>query len=207
MGELNSRQWALYNFLKNNPDKVFKQIEIAFALSEFYPYEYNSINGIPFHDSHARLVMTKDIQVINNSDVIQKIIISNSKGVKLANKEEFERYIKCEYAAVFRKLARTRNKARKGGLDAQMKITFGWERNTVEAFTDNINRLKAARLAKGLKQSDVCKRMKEHDRAFDKSLLSKIENGVCSPTFKQLTKLAEIYAVQPFELLQTDLYY
>jgi hypothetical protein len=193
--------------LKNNPDKVFKQIEIAFALSEFYPYEYDSINGIPFHDSHARLIMTKDIQVINNSDVIQKIIISNSKGVKLANKEEFERYIKREFAAVFRKLARTRNKAKKGGLDGQMKITFGRERNTVEAFTDGINCLKAARLNKGLKQSDVCDIMKRYDIAFDKSLLSKMENGVCLPTYYQLTKLAEIYGVQPFELLKVDLYY
>jgi hypothetical protein len=72
------------------------------------------------------------------------------------------------------------------------------------SFTNN---LRVVRESKGLKQAQVCKLMKKHDRAFDKSLLSKMENGVCLPTYSQLTKLAEIYAVKPFELLKADLYY
>lgn len=69
------------------------------------------------------------------------------------------------------------------------------------------NNLRVIRESKGLKQSQVCAAMKRYDRAFDKSLLSKMENGVCLPTYYQISKLAEIYGVQPFELLQADLYY
>lgn len=69
------------------------------------------------------------------------------------------------------------------------------------------NNMRVIRESKGLKQSDVCERMQQHDKAFDKSLLSKMENGVCLPTYFQLSKIAEIYAVQPFELLKVDLYY
>lgn len=69
------------------------------------------------------------------------------------------------------------------------------------------NNLRVVRESIGLKQCQVCDIMKRHDKAFDKSLLSKMENGVCLPTYYQLSKLAEIYAVQPFELLNADLYY
>lgn len=69
------------------------------------------------------------------------------------------------------------------------------------------NNLRVIRESIGLKQCQVCDVMKQYDRAFDKSLLSKMENGVCLPTYYQLSKLAEIYAVKPFELLQADLYY
>lgn len=70
-----------------------------------------------------------------------------------------------------------------------------------------INNLRVIRESKGLKQNRVCAAMKQYDRAFDKSLLSKMENGVCLPTYYQLSKLAEIYAVEPTELLTADLYY
>jgi hypothetical protein len=69
------------------------------------------------------------------------------------------------------------------------------------------NNLRVIRESKGLKQGQVCAAMKRFDRYFDKSLLSKMENGVCLPTYYQLSKLAEIYAVEPFELLNADLYY
>lgn len=63
--------------------------------------------------------------------------------------------------------------------------------------TDDESEIKAyKRESKGLKQSQVCDIMKRFDHAFDKSLLSKMENGVCLPTFYQLSKLAEIYAVE-----------
>lgn len=69
------------------------------------------------------------------------------------------------------------------------------------------NNLRVIRESLGLKQTAVCKEMKNYDNAFDNSLLSKMENGVCLPTFFQLSKLAEIYGVQPLDLVNTDLYY
>ncbi len=70
-----------------------------------------------------------------------------------------------------------------------------------------VNNLRIVREAKGLKQSAVCKEMRKVDRAFDNSLLSKMENGICLPTFQQLLKLAEIYGVQPVDLINEELTY
>lgn len=66
------------------------------------------------------------------------------------------------------------------------------------------NNLRVYREAKGLKQDDVCKQMKQIDRAFDKSMLSKMENNVCLPTPFQTAKLAEIYGCTASELINAD---
>lgn len=68
------------------------------------------------------------------------------------------------------------------------------------------NNLRVYREAKGLKQVDVCKQMKQIDRAFDKSMLSKMENNVCLPTPFQASKLAEIYGCSASELVNMDFY-
>ena len=69
------------------------------------------------------------------------------------------------------------------------------------------NNLRVVRESKGLKQSEVCKQMKRFDRAFDKSMLSKMENGVCMPTPYQTILLSQIYGVEPLELIDSNLYY
>ncbi len=197
--ELNARQWALYNLLKNNPDKYLTQWEIAMELCEWFPQEFTWYS---FHDSAARHLLTKDIRAINKSDVIQKIIISNSRGVKIANREEFEKYINAEFSSIFRKLARTRQKAKKAGLDKQMRIVLGSERDTIEAFADSINRLKAARLNAGLKLADVARELAAAgEKGIDVSLLSKMENGYCRPTDSVLLKLAVLYGADARLLL------
>lgn len=197
--ELNARQWALYNLLKNNPDRYWTQIEIAYRLRDYYD---TSFYNDQFHDSPTRHLLTKDIRAINKSEVIQKIIISNSKGVKIANREEFEKYINAEFASIFRKLARTRQKAKKAGLDKQMRIVLGNERDTIEAFADSINRLKAARLNAGLKLADVARELcAAGEKGIDVSLLSKMENGYCMPTESVLLKLAVLYGADARFLL------
>ena len=132
MSELNARQWRLYNHLKENGDTWEKQREIARSLPDFYPIR----EGQPFHDSSGRLLMTKDIQEINKSDKIQKIIISSAQGVKLANKEEALRFISCKFSQVFDSLERVRKLERKAGLDGQLRLVFGREREIIKAFTD-----------------------------------------------------------------------
>lgn len=67
------------------------------------------------------------------------------------------------------------------------------------------NNLRAVREARGMMQKTVCEQMKQYDHAFDCSLLSKMENSVCLPTYAQTVKLAEIYGVEPSELVQVDL--
>jgi ribosome-binding protein aMBF1 (putative translation factor) len=197
--ELNARQWAVYNLLKNNPDRYFTQIDIVLRLKEWFSLDFSFDT---FHDSNARHTLTKDIRAINESEAIQKIIISNGKGVKIANSAEFEKYINAEFASIFRKLARTRQKAKKAGLDGQMRIVLGSERDTIEAFADSINRLKAARLNAGLKLADVARELcASGEKGIDVSLLSKMENGYCKPTESLLLKLAVLYGAEAHFLL------
>lgn len=197
--ELNPRQWALYRLLNNTPDTYWTQLELAYALRKYYD---TSFTDDQFHDSATRHQLTSDIRAINKSEVIQKIIISNRRGVKIANREEFEQYINAEFAAIFRKLARTRQKARKAGLDGQMRIVLGQERDTIDAFADSINRMKAARLNAGLKLADVVRELRlAGEKSVDVSLLSKMENGYCRPTDSLLLKLAALYGAEARFLL------
>lgn len=197
--ELNPRQWAVYNLLKNNPDRYMTQIEIVYGLREYYDTTFTDDQ---FHDSAARMQLTMDIRKINESERIQKVIISNRRGVKIASREEFEQYINAEFAAIFRKLARTRQKAKKAGLDGQMRIVLGNERDTIEAFADSINRLKAARLNAGMKLADVVRELRAAgEKGIDVSLLSKMENGYCRPTESVLLKLTALYGAEARFLL------
>lgn len=133
--ELTPTQWKLYNYLKEKGDVWTTQKEVAHALKDWYDVSLDDNN---FHDCKARLQMTVDIRKINESSVIQKVIISSSKGIKIANEEEFERYIKKEIMAAVRKLMRAKQKLKKGELNGQYKITFGKnERNIIEAFLEN----------------------------------------------------------------------
>ena len=133
MSELNARQWRLYDYLREHGDTWTKQREIARSLPDLYPIA----DGQQFHDSAARLLMTKDIREINKSDIIQKIIISSSQGVKLASKEEARGFIAGKYSAVFDSLERVRKLERKAGLDGQTRLIFGRERDIIQAFTDS----------------------------------------------------------------------
>lgn len=69
------------------------------------------------------------------------------------------------------------------------------------SFTNN---LKLIRKLRGMTQAGVCVRMCFFDKTFDVSMLSKLENGWALPTPVQLRALAEIYACEPFELVDIE---
>lgn len=212
MSELNSRQWALYNFLKDRGDVWTTQLEAA---AEIYTLSggkyYGEWNGEEktFHDSKARMRMTFDIRAINESSVIQKIILSTSNGIKIANAQEFDKYIRGEINAAVRKLLRAKQKAEKGKRDKQMRLVFNSERDTVKAFLDSDadfgKRLKQAREKRGLTAKKVVEALKAAGLHIDEPMLSKFENGYCVPTKRTLAKMGEIYGCEPFELIQGDL--
>lgn len=69
------------------------------------------------------------------------------------------------------------------------------------------NNLRPMRETAGLKQGEVCKLMNGGGFAsIDKPLLSKMENGVCLPTFAQLAFLAALYGCETSALINMDLY-
>lgn len=203
--ELNSRQWKLYEYLKERGDEWTIQAQIAAEIPE-YAYDGNEDYAL-FHDSRARMQMTADIRAINDSGVIQKVVISSPKGIKIANSEEFDRYIRKEIMAAVRKLMRAKNKAKKGNRDGQMRITFGSERDTVKAFIDSDKavgeRLKKIRLEKGMTLSSVVWELQM--KSVDVPMLSKFEKGYALPNKSTLKELAEIYGVTPDYLLTGNL--
>ena len=191
--ELTPRQWALYNYLKDKGDCWTYQATCAAEIDE-YNYDGNEDFSL-FHDSAARLQMTADIRAINNSSIIQKIIISGRNGIKLANSEEFERYIEKEIKAAVRRLLRAKTKAAKGSLNGQLRLTFGGEREIIQAFTDS-NKIgdewKKARRAAGLTQSQAVAGLSKYIK-IDAPTLSRIENGVCIPTGAQAEAFVNFY--------------
>ena len=135
MSELNSRQWALYRYLKERGDEWTYQAQAAAEIPE---YKYSGDEDFAlFHDSPVRHLMTKDIREINKSNVIQKVIITGAKGIKLANKDEFLEYLKRQYAALWRRKERIDKMACKWFKDQQMRLVFGRERDTIQAFIDS----------------------------------------------------------------------
>lgn len=129
--QLNTRQWELYNYLKRRGNLWTHAIDIAY---DIYGY-----NGDKFIGSNAQRKIAYDVQKINDSSIIQKIIMSDrTKGLKIANKEEFDRYIQKEISAAVRRLMRAKNKAEKGARDNQCKIKLSkYERDYIEAFISN----------------------------------------------------------------------
>lgn len=120
--KLTPRQWKLYDLLKGTSDRWITQQEIYDILKE----DYKGIEvGVNFHDSMARLNITNDIQKINESQVIQKIILSTSNGIKIANEEEYRTYSINKWKSLKRMISRLAWKDNKAKLDGQMKLVFG----------------------------------------------------------------------------------
>ena len=132
MSELTPRQWNLYNLIKTKKDWV-KQAKLQSDLPNDYPLVYED-KDMPFHDTSARQSITKDVRAIKNSDVIQKIILSNAKGVKIATADEFDEYFEKKSASLKRQFKLLYKQLKKAQMNDQTRITFGSERNYIEAF-------------------------------------------------------------------------
>lgn len=130
---LTSRQWALYGYLKANKDTYKTQAQIQIALSDHYPRLYAD-QYVPFHDTAVRMEITHDIRELNKSDIIQKIIISNKNGVKIATQEEFDQSFNSRMASLKTAIGREYKKLKKAQKDGQTRIVFKSERDVIESF-------------------------------------------------------------------------
>lgn len=77
-------------------------------------------------------------------------------------------------------------------------------RNQEDQQFSMINNLKVMRENKNLTQTQVCQAMRSYGFAIDKSLLSKMENGICVPTPQQAVKLAAMYETSVNELINLN---
>lgn len=133
---MNERQKALYDYLVSMGDEWTTQADIARELYEYYGNGECCLAPKEFHDTTERLEMAKTCREINASCDFEKIIISNSKGIKLATEEEFNKYINNQYRSIFKKLKRTRELHRKANRNNQ--INFMGE--FVESFLEDISK-------------------------------------------------------------------
>lgn len=127
---MNTRQWLLYDLLKETKDYLSQQ-EIYNRLL-FY-YEWNGKTD--FHGSVGRQI-SADIQAINLEPTIQKIILTTSAGHKLATAHEYKMYSLAKWRELKAEMYRLAYKDSKAKLDGQMKIIFGdsQARNFYESF-------------------------------------------------------------------------
>ena len=129
-----NRQRALYEYLETAGDNWTSQVQVARDLFEHFGNGECCLEPKDYHNTTERLELSQTISKVNFSPEFEKIIISSSKGIKLANEEEFDRYIKSQYKSAIRKLARVYAMAKKGNRNGQ--IDFGG--HTVEAFLENL---------------------------------------------------------------------
>lgn len=114
---LTPRQSALFSVLYGNKDQYLTQYQISQMLPAMYPFDGDKRE---FHDSKARYYITLDIRQINADPDAPAVIVSNAKGVKIANEAETRASMRREYAAIFRKLKRAYEKERKVSRDGQL---------------------------------------------------------------------------------------
>ena len=112
------RRNALYSFLLRQEGWT-SLFDTAYNIREHSP-DYGWLSN--FHNSHIRRMITADIEAINNDPQYQRIIISSRRGVKIADRDEFERWVRAEYAEIFSKLGRVRYLVKKAGLDGQYDL-------------------------------------------------------------------------------------
>lgn len=123
--KLNERQLKLAEYLEMYKDRWIKRQQILHDL--FYIYGIDNTN---IYYSTSGSVLTKDIRALNESDIFEYLIISNSgRGVKIANKEELENALKKEKSIILKKLKRYWNKVDKANKNGQ--ITYNFDESSI----------------------------------------------------------------------------
>jgi hypothetical protein len=123
---INERQLELYNYLLNQETWVNRK-DILRDLCGSYGYIEN---GDLYHNPSA-VLLTRDINILNNSHDVRKLIISSSKhGVKIATKEEAKSFLMRNFAENIRRMQKYHFLQEKLYKDGQTTI----EDKVIEAF-------------------------------------------------------------------------
>lgn len=131
---MNERLNALYKFLESRADRWTAEFEIWRELYEYYGNSEACLSHADYHNSTERKILSCDVSQINGSADFDKIIISCSKGIKIASENDFAAHIRRQYSAIFRKLRRVRTMEKKARLHNQIGI----DGETVDAFLEKI---------------------------------------------------------------------
>ena len=91
-------------------NKWLKQSEVLKLMGDLYPPIREGDN---VHNSYARALLTKDIQEINESQTLNRIIVHDCRGIKVATEEEATKYLRNQYRETFNKLKRIKKMQKK----------------------------------------------------------------------------------------------
>jgi len=153
--KLTSRQWRLYNFIKeNNGFDTQQDLLISFenkllnkAFTKFHHHdqvneikEYVSENGygyfeeegkgIDWNNMSSARMLRKDIQALQESDFIQKVIV----GTKLADTvEEAKSHLEKKLIRILKQLKRYHIEKKKLEKHLQKRLQFNQERDIILA--------------------------------------------------------------------------
>ena len=134
--ELNSRQWALYEHLKYlymlNDSEWRNLKDLCNALKSFKEYHYKETAN--FNNTSARRILTHDLNRLANSDIIQKVVLCTSKGIKIANSEEIEIELSKQKISILKQIKRLNKQYKKSVLNGQYRLVFGKEKEIIEVF-------------------------------------------------------------------------
>lgn len=118
---MNTRQWKLYEFLKDQHDFLSRE-------------EIMKQSGL--YESETDRTLTSDLQAIKVNPTIVKILITSRKGIKIAEtKEEANEYLEKEKIEILSRLKRHLMQSKQYGLDKQTQIVWNQEKETLEVFT------------------------------------------------------------------------
>ena len=98
-----SRPEILYDYIMTVYSGEVSEEKIAEDLYPIYPAVKE---GVSFHDSTARKMISEDIRNINSDPRYEKILVSSAgtRGVKVASKEEALKFIQKQQMSCFKKL-------------------------------------------------------------------------------------------------------
>ena len=135
MKQLNTRQFKLYELLKNNyaDGKYISKQEICELLPQYYTYNADTNR----HNTDIEY----DVRAINDSMYMQKAIVSNKYGYKIGNEAECNEYLNRRFKSLGNSFKSLWNMKKRLEQNGQMKLTFDTqERDTIISFITDENR-------------------------------------------------------------------
>src|SRR5690554_4121573 len=132
--DLTTRQWELYKLLKDvykvDSGRYLSNREIYKALREHYPPLKENVY---WNNQTARRNITDDILALKKSKIIQVIILTTTRGSKIANENEVNELEK-RRISLLKSLKTVYSQLGKIPLDGQKRLVLGKEKEFIETF-------------------------------------------------------------------------
>jgi hypothetical protein len=136
--DLTTRQWKLYRLIKrvykSNPNKNLTNRSIYNAMYEDYP----PLNPkSTWNNQAARRYITDDLSAIRASKIPQVIVLTTSRGSKIARKNEVNQ-LERERISLLKSLKTVNSQLSKVKMDGQKRIVLNQEKEYIDTFLEQL---------------------------------------------------------------------